>query len=200
MVTPERIREAGEFVEWLRQSIHEQQLPSNNRVRAAAPCYAIAQDHHHSIVLLIENRLYASSFALIRLEFEAYIRGLWLSQCATDVRVDRFISGKKCKFLETNSLISDIEKNYKENEKTLSKIKKQGWDSMCAYTHTGGIHVQRWNTSEAIEPNYSKEEVEEVLNFSEMFGALATIGIAELGGLENIARKVFEKIESMSVN
>jgi hypothetical protein len=26
MVTPERIREAGEFVEWLRQSIHEQQL------------------------------------------------------------------------------------------------------------------------------------------------------------------------------
>ena len=64
---------------------------------------------------------------------------------------------------------------------------------MCAYTHTGGIHVQRWNTSEAIEPNYSKEEVEEVLYFSEMFGTLATIGIAELGGLENIARKVFEK-------
>lgn len=200
MVATERIREAGEFVEWLRQSIHEQELPSNNRVRAAASCYAIAQDHHHAIVLLIENRLYASSFALIRLEFEAYIRGLWLSQCATDARVDRFISGKKCKFLETNNLISDIEKNYKENEKTLSKIKKQGWDSMCAYTHTGGIHVQRWNTSDAIEPNYSKEEVEEVLSFSEMFGALATIGIAELGGLEDIARKVFEKIESMSEN
>jgi len=33
-----------------------------------------------------------------------------------------------------------------------------------------------------------------------MFGAFATIGIAELGGLENIARKVFEKIESMSGN
>jgi len=200
MVTPERIREAGEFVEWLRQSIHEQQLPSNNRVRAAGSCYAIALDHHHAIVLLIENRLYASSFALIRLEFEAYIRGLWLSQCATDVRVDRFISGKKCKFLETNNLISDIEKNFKENEKTLSKIKKQGWDSMCAYTHTGGIHVQRWNTSEAIEPNYSEKEVEEVLNFSEMFGALSVIGIAELGGLENIALQVFEKIESKSGN
>jgi hypothetical protein len=175
MVSPERLREAGEFVEWLRQAIHEQELPANNRVRAAGSCYAIAQDHHHAIVLLIENRLYASSFALIRLEFEAYIRGHWLSQCATDVRIDRFISGKKCKFLETNNLISDIEKNFKENEKTLSKIKKQGWDSMCAYTHTGGIHVQRWNTSEAIEPNYSKEEVGEVLNFSEMFGALATI-------------------------
>lgn len=74
MVAPERIRKAGEFVEWLRQSIHEQELPSNNRVRAAASCYAIAQDHHHAIVLLIENRLYASSFALIRLEFEAYKR------------------------------------------------------------------------------------------------------------------------------
>jgi hypothetical protein len=200
MVTPERIREAAYFVEWLRQSIHEQQLPSNNRVRAAASCYAIAQDHHHAIVLLFENRLYASSFALVRLEFEAYIRGLWLSQCATTERVDRFISGKKCNFLETNKLISDIEINFKDNEKTLSIIKKQGWDSMCAYTHTGGIHVQRWNTSEAIEPNYSKEEIEEVLNFSAMFGALETIGIAELGGLENFACKVFEKMDSMSGN
>lgn len=200
MISPERIREAGKFVEWLRQSIHEQQLPSNNRVRAAASCYAIAQDHHHAIVLLIENRLYASSFALIRLEFEAYIRGLWLSQCATDARVDRFVSGKKCKFLETNNLISDIEKNYKANEKTLSKIKKQVWDSMCAYTHTGGLHVQRWNTSEAIEPNYSAEEVEEILQFSEMFGALSTIGIAELGSLENIALQVLKKMESKLEN
>jgi len=34
---------------------------------------------------------------------------------------------------------------------------------MCAYTHTGGLHVQRWNSETAVEPVYAPEEVEEVL-------------------------------------
>lgn len=33
MISAERIQKAGEFVEWLRLSIHEQEIPSNNRVR-----------------------------------------------------------------------------------------------------------------------------------------------------------------------
>jgi len=196
MLSTERIRAAGEFVEWLRQSIHEQPLPANNRVRAAASCYAIAQDHHHAIVLLIENRLYSSSFALIRLEFEAYVRGLWLATCADESQVNKFVSVKNWEPPKIGELILNIEASLGEFQvQTLSEIKKQNWKSMCAYTHTGGLHIQRWNTADGIEPNYAPDEVEEVLKFSELISAMSVIGIAALGKLDEIAERVMAKIQ-----
>jgi len=194
MLSTERIRAAGEFVEWLRQSIHEQPLPANHRVRAAASCYAIAQDHHHAIVLLIENRLYASSFALVRLEFEAYVRGLWLATCADESQVNKFVSVKNWEPPNIGELILKIEASLSEfQERTLSEIKKQNWKSMCAYTHTGGLHIQRWNTEDGIELNYPDDEVEEVLKFSEIISAMSVIGIAELGNSDRIAQQVLTK-------
>ncbi|HCM68695.1 MAG TPA: hypothetical protein DIS62_06950 [Candidatus Kerfeldbacteria bacterium] len=196
MLTPERIRKAGEFVEWLRQSVHEQALPANNRNRTAGACYAIAQDHHHAIVLLLENRLYASCFALLRLEFEAYVRGTWLALCANDIQIEKFISDPKWEPPKIDELLCTIEQTPGFSEKILSQIKSQSWHSMCAYTHTGGLHIQRWNTSDGIEPNYSPDEVEEVLSFSEIISALSVIGLAQLAANDEIAALVLAKIES----
>jgi len=49
---------------------------------------------------------------------------------------------------------------------------------MCAYTHTGAQQIQRWNTSNFIEANYSDEEVSEVLCFTGSFALLPTLGLA----------------------
>ena len=84
MISTERIQAAIELVEWIRVSVHDQPLTANERNLVAVPCYAITQDHHHAIVLLIDHQLFASSFALLRIAFESYIRGVWLSLCATD--------------------------------------------------------------------------------------------------------------------
>lgn len=196
MVTSERIQKAGEFVEWLRLSIHEQLLPANNKVRAAASCYAIAQDHHHAIVLLAEHRLYASGFALVRLEFEAYVRGVWLAHCANDDEIEKFLSGNWDP-PKIDNLLSSIEKIPEFSVQVLSDVKNRSWKSMCGYTHSGGLHVQRWNTSDGIEPNYSSGEVEEVLNFSEIISALSVIGLAQLGGKDGIALNVLAKLEEI---
>jgi hypothetical protein len=64
---------------------------------------------------------------------------------------------------------------------------------MCAYTHTGGLHVQRWGTDEAIEPNYEANEIEEVLSFAETFGTLAVVGVAYLANNGKIAEDVLAK-------
>lgn len=196
MVTLERLQKAAEFVEWLRLSIHEQSLPANNRIRAAASCYAIAQDHHHAIVLLAEHRLYASGFALVRLEFEAYVRGVWIALCASDDEIAKFLSGG-WEPPKIDNLLSSIEKIPEFSVKVLSDIKNRSWKSMCGYTHSGGLHVQRWNTSDGIEPNYSSDEVEEVLSFSEIISALSVIGLAQLGGKDDIAMSVLAKLEAI---
>ncbi len=95
MLTKVEIVRAERYVEKLRTSVHELIVPNNNRTRAAGSCFAIAQEHHHAIVRLVEWKLYAAAFALVRAEFEAYIRGEWLSHCASDSAVESFLRGKE---------------------------------------------------------------------------------------------------------
>lgn len=193
MISAERIHDAAGYVEWLRLAVHEKSLPSSNRTRAAGSCYAIAQDHHHSIVLLVEHQLYASSFALLRSEFEAYVRGQWLSHCASDAQIDQYLRGSKPPKID--QLLASVEQTPGFSEKVLSRAKAQGWETMCAFTHTGGLHIQRWNTSDGIEPNYTSEEILEVLGFAEAVGALAVLGIAEIANDAEMAERVLNKVK-----
>ncbi|MCC4118764.1 hypothetical protein LLG90_25755 [Aromatoleum toluclasticum] len=190
MLTDDEISRAASYVEELRLFVHGLDVPGNNRVRAAGSCFAIAQEHHHAIVRLIEWRLFAAALSLVRVEFEAYVRGEWLSQCASDGLVEAFIQGKEPPRMDC--LLEQLEMLDSFNEKVLSQIKQKTWKSMCAYTHTGGLHVQRWNTEDGIEANYAKEEIVEVLNFAEIIASLAAVAVAGLAADEKLAVRILE--------
>lgn len=111
----------GEYVEWLRLLVHEKRLVSSKRARVALGCFALAQEHHHAIVLLTEHRLFGAAFALVRVGFEAYIRGEWLSRCATDEEIARFIRAEEPPKLD--KLLEAIEKTPGFEEQVLSQIK-----------------------------------------------------------------------------
>ena len=185
MLTNDEVGRAGKYVEELRLSVHELNIPNNSRTRAAGSCFAIAQEHHHAIIRLSEWKLFAAAFALIRIEFEAYVRGEWLSQCASDSVVEAFLQGKEPQKIDCLLAELEILDSFKEN--VLSQIKQKTWKSMCAYTHTGGLHVQRWNTEDGIEANYSRDEVLEVVKFAEIIASLAVIGVARLAGNDSLA-------------
>lgn len=195
MLTDKQLDAANAYGEWLRVAVHERELPSNDRVRASGGCFAIAQDHHHAIVVLLDKRLYASVFSLVRITFEAYIRGEWLASCATDAEVRRFLNGKEPKqtFAE---IIEAIEKAPAFNEQVLSTIKKRTWKAMCGYTHTGGLHVQRWLTEDGIEPNYSADEILEALRFAEIIASLAVLGVLTLAEGDVMAERVLERYKA----
>jgi hypothetical protein len=184
---------AVDYLNWLGRSIHDCEMPGNLRVRVAASCLAIAQDHHHAIVVLLDHSLFASSFSLIRCEFEAYVRGEWLALCATDDEVEGFSRGEDPPPM--SRLLQALETTPAFAEKILSRVKTNSWTAMCAYTHTGGLHVQRWGTSEAIEPNYEAGEIQEVLSFAEIFGALAVVGVAYLANDDATADAVLAKFK-----
>lgn len=124
------------------------------------------------------------------MEFEAYVRGEWLSQCASDALVEAFIQGKEPPRIDC--LLNQLEMLDLFNEKVLSQIKQKTWKSMCAYTHTGGLHVQRWNTADGIEANYAREEILEVLKFAEIIASLAVVGVAGLAADEKLAVRILE--------
>ena len=125
MLTDKQLNDANAYGEWLRLAVHEKSLPANNRVRAAGSCLSIAQDHHHAIVVLLDAKLYASCFALLRVAFEAYVRGEWLSLCATDPQVRRFLNGRKPP--EIDEMLDALAREDAFKEGRLSLIKKRSW-------------------------------------------------------------------------
>lgn len=192
MLSDDEISRAVSYVKELSMFVHELYVPGNDRTRVAGSCFRIAQEHHYAIVRLIEWRLFASAFSLVRVEFEAYIRGEWLSQCASDELVKAFLKGKEPPRIDC--MLEQLEKIDSFNEK-LSQIKKTNWKSMCAYTHTGGLHVLNWNTEDGIEPNYVKKEVVEILNFVENIASLAILAVAGLAGDEKLAVQILEALK-----
>ena len=190
MLTDNQINDANAYGEWLRLAVHEKSLPANSRVRAAGSCLAIAQDHHHAIIVLLDARLYASCFALLRIAFEAYVRGEWLALCATDTQVRKFWKGWEPPNI--GKLLDALAQKDAFQEGRLSLIKKRNWKALCGYTHTGGIHVQRWNTSDGIQANYSVAELLDVLRFADIIATLAVLGVLSLADDAETSEKLLE--------
>lgn len=194
MLSEVELNAANAYGEWLRLAVHERELPANPRVQASGGCLAIAQDHHQAIVVLLEARFYASVFALVRIAFEAYVRGEWLNLCATDAEVQAFLQGETPPPID--ALIGALERTSAFREQVLSHIKKRTWNAMCAHTHTGGLHVQRWLTAEAIEPNYSKEELLDALRFVDIIASLSVLGVLTLASDLEMAERVLDRFKA----
>ena len=194
LLSDKQLNDANVYGEWLRLAVHERRLPANTRVRAAAGCLAIAQDHHHAIVVLLDARLYASCFALLRVAFEAYVRGEWLALCATEKQIRKFLKGGEPPRID--DLLGALQKTEAFKEGRLAQIKKKNWRSLCAYTHTGGLHVQRWNTADGIEANYSLEELIEVLRFADIVATLSVLGVLSLANDVPASEKLLERFKS----
>jgi len=89
-------------------------------------------------------------------------------------------------------MISELERTGAFENKILSSLKKQAWATMCDYTHTGALQIQRFLTPDSIEPIHSREEVLEVLRLSEMILAEAVISTLFLASDEQRALRVYE--------
>lgn len=188
MLPRTEIEAANQYGEALRVAVHDRQLPATERVRASASCLMIAQDIHHAIVKLIESYLYAGAFSLVRVAFDAYIRGEWLALCAKNNQIRRFLKGAEPPKMDV--MLEELEQQSAFREQTLSQIKRRTWKAMCGYTHVGGLHVQRWVTADGIEPNYSLEEIREALRFADIIAALAVVGVLEIANAEDDAARV----------
>jgi hypothetical protein len=141
------------------------------RSRLCAACFAISQQHHNSILILLSRNppLQATAFALLRVLIESTIRGLWLCHVATDEQVERYVeSGAK---LDMASMMTAVGK---AADADAHGVIYKHWHSLSAYTHTAELQVQRWLMTEDIEPNYSEPEVLKVVELS---GAVAEMAL-----------------------
>ena len=176
----ERIRRSEEFIRWLDPRINGVVFEANDRLRLSSGCLDMVHEHQKAIVLLVANQLTGSAFALVRMIFEAYLRGVWLHQCATEAEVEEFKGDRL--HLSMKSLIDRVETLDGFKAGILSATKQKSWAAMNSFTHTGYAQAVRRLTEESIEPNYDPEEVMEVLTFADGMALLAAAEIAHIAG------------------
>lgn len=184
------IQHSDSLIRWLDSTINGVEVQANDRVRIASACLDLAMEHHKAVVLLAGNQVFGSAFALIRVMFEAYVRGVWIHRCATDQEIVRFASGELPCFAE---LLRGVEAIEGFEDRVLSAAKQKSWKKMNDFMHSGHNHAMRRNKDTTIESAYSKQEILEVLGFANAIGLLSAFEIARLAESEKLVEDILAK-------
>jgi len=175
------ISSACDLSAWISTKLYDVTINATIRNRVVAACFAVALDHFDAVLALLGRspKIYSSAFALTRLVFESYIRGMWLMNCATDDEIENFSKGT-FELPKTPRMIAAIETAASFDGKQLSTTYSNDWKHLCDYTHTGTLQVQRWNKLDSVEPNYSDDEAIDVVRFTKAYALLAGVSFAEV--------------------
>jgi len=173
------LQKAAALQEWLGRQVSGRQLAGDFRTRVVAVSFGVAQEHQRGIVDLLRARTpnYSSALALLRPQFDAYIRGMWLALCATEVQLERFSTGGSPPNMP--AMIDAIDKVPGGGVwPAVRKIYDDWWDEMSGLTHTGVQHLARWTSGAVLEPAADPLELVGVVDFASRIALLSTAGVA----------------------
>ncbi len=159
------VQVARDFGIWLHERTNGLTLPAtNDRLRVSQALFYLALEHYDSIVILLNDRLIGSAFALARPLLETYVRGKWILCSATDTDIQKFLKGKLERSFQY--LVDEIGKVTENEGDWLQKTKHSNWKALNDLTHGGILQVIRRLTEEYIESNYPLEEQERLVVFA----------------------------------
>jgi hypothetical protein len=192
--------ESLELLSLARAQLSGLNVPNTLRNRVCAACFAVSHEHHRSLLtlLLIEPAAVASAYALVRPQFEAYARAMWLWRCATEAQVERFREAGRLTGMK--AMMEALAKTPGFEAVDLMETYTNHWSFMCAYVHTGAQQVSRWSEGPMIEPKYSDAEIQQVIRFAEKVSVFTGIAMAVLADKPDAARHIAEKALALREN
>ena len=190
------LEKSRELTSWIATAMNTIHFPSDNRRRIAAACFAVVQEHHTAIVLLVDQGAASPAFSLARSVYEGYIRGAWLAYCASDDQLASFMAGNEPP--KQSELIAALEKLPGYESLILSRVRVESWKALCDYAHIGSRMVTCWITSESIEPNFQEAEINELLTFTGAIALVSAVDLCNIAENESLAQKVLEKCKLFS--
>lgn len=183
---------------WMTPRLDGLEIKKGRRVLLSIGCLDQAIEHHVAICQLLKCRVNGSAFALVRLIFESFVRGVWLKNCATESQLKKFETDKlNLHFWELLEAIESLE-SFRSG--MLGRLKEQAWTAMNSFTHTGFQQASRRFGKELIEPTYTDAEVIEVLKISGSFALLSFQQIAAEGNRLDLAQEACELLAGTMEN
>lgn len=154
-------------------------------------CLHASVEHGFAILVLVDEGLYGSALALVRLQFEAYVRGLWLAQCASDSEADKAGADKFPFHLD--DMIAPLEKPGLLDDSSLSTIRSGGWKELNSLTHTGYQQIGPRLSKEGIGSYFDDAQIRVALNWAEALAILCVVAFAGLAKDDQLALAALER-------
>ena len=126
-------------------------LPTDNssdRVRASKTMCGVSFEHAESAKTLIASGNFTSALGLVRLQYEALVRAIWLLYAASDAETSRLMNefsrdsvGNSEKLPMQADMLRSLEgKAPRDAMISLVNFKENSWKPLSSYVH-GGIHA-----------------------------------------------------------
>ncbi|MCL6250844.1 hypothetical protein M3P36_07290 [Altererythrobacter sp. KTW20L] len=125
---------------WIRDNLVGIEMKGDHRHRIPSQLLDLAIEHATGILNLIAANISASAFALVRSEFECFVRGAWLYHCASDAEIETFIAKDRID-PSFGAMIEAIEQKPGFDSKFLSMVKDSAMKAMHGYQprHPAGL-------------------------------------------------------------
>jgi hypothetical protein len=142
------MRRSAELEELLKPQINAPPCDSSERVFATHTMCSICFEHAHSIRLLISAGNFTSAVTLMRLQYEAIVRAVWLLYAASDTAVSKMtteLTPQSEKHANRLPMLSEMLRQIQDSApqqavEMLQEFKDAYWTSISSFVH-GGIHA-----------------------------------------------------------
>ncbi len=188
MVLESQLGKSAEWMKGCATLVDGVNFETTNRLRVSVSLLHLCVEHQTGIHVLVEHGVIGSAFALIRPQFEAYLRGVWFHRCATDKQVSSFLAGEEPP--KVGVLIEAVQQLEGFEEGRLGKAKKEIWRNLNDFTHGGTIQVKARNTMDEIISNYRPEHIVGLLQSSVTLALLAGAAIASVVNSSELANNL----------
>lgn len=163
------------------------------RIAASGNLCQMSIEHSCAFRALSENRMFASSFVVLRAQFEAALRAVWALYSATDSQIVRMAaqlnmdSEQSAKNLpQVQEMLSSLASvpNAKVPFDALTEFKESAWRALNSYTHAG-IHP----LSRMVE-RYPMELVIGNVKVSNALSMIAAMQFCVLTGIDGLQKRL----------
>lgn len=168
---------------------------TTSRLRIAASFMHLCVEHQQGIHTLVDHGLIGSALALLRPQFEAYVRGTWYHRCATDDDIEKFLRGLEPPRI--SHLLSDLKVLPNFDGARLEAIKQAAWNALNDFTHGGVGQIKARITRDEITRCFKPEHIVGLLNYSATLSLLAGTGIAGVASSDALAQDLYAKYQSI---
>lgn len=149
-----------EFEDELLGMFESSTFVGEDRSNTVITMFNIVQEHALALRKLTELRLLTSAMAMLRLQYEALVREVWVLYAATDIEVSKLAAPltKESEQAASNAIpsFSDMMKAIEKKGppglyRHVSAFKDNSWRPLNSYIHSGIHAVSRKNTGYPID-------------------------------------------------
>ena len=138
-------RSASLETEELLESYTDKDVGSTSREKTTYIMCSIIYEHARSLRILIGVGNYTSGIGMLRIQYEALVRAVWVFYAASEMQVSKLseeltneTEKAASKLPMLSEMLTQIEKKAPAQAfKMLNEIKEQSWKAMNSYIHTG---------------------------------------------------------------